>query len=132
MEESVSKQFNELKKKTEKSIHELNDYKKECFLFAGCYWRKNYIIKPDFLKKVSEKKKILREKIVTVAQDLAEVGYFSGVHKITLPGAKKPYNITREEYYPAIYKNYSDIIKSEENAIKGMLELSLKPVIFQK
>jgi len=132
MKESVSKRFEELKEKTQKSIHGLNDYKKSCFLFAGCYWRKNYIITPEFLKKVSEKKKILKEKIVIVARDLAEVGYFSGINGITLPGAKKPYLITREEYYPAVYKNYSDIIKSEEIAIKGMLELGLKPIIFQK
>ena len=132
MKESVRKRFEEMKEKTQKSILDLNDYKKRCFLHTGCYWQKKRIITQKVLNEVLEMKKILKEKIAIVSEDLSEVGYFSGVYGITLPGSKKPYNITREEYYPAIYKNYSDIIKAEEMTIKGMLELGLKPIIFQK
>lgn len=131
-EDVVIREFEKRKEKSKRSIDDLNKFKKRCFLHAGRYWQKKGIITQKVLNEVLEMKKVLKEKIAISSKDLTEVGYFSGLYDITLPGAKKPYKISREEYYPAIYKSYVDIIKKEENAVKGIIELGLEPVIFQK
>ena len=128
----VIREFEKRKEKSKRSIDDLNKFKKRCFLYAGNYWGKNLIVTKKSIEKVLEMKKTLKEKIAISSKDLAEVGYFSGLYDITLPSAKKPYKISREEYYPAIYKSYVDIISKEENAVKGILEFGVKPVIFQK
>ena len=128
----VIREFEKRKEKSKRSIDDLNKFKKRCFLYAGNYWGKNLIVTKKSIEQVLEMKKTLKEKIAISSKDLAEVGYFSGLYDITLPSAKKPYKISREEYYPAIYKSYVDIISKEENAVKGILEFGVKPVIFQK
>ena len=131
-EDVVTREFEKRKEKSKRSIDDLNKFKKRCFLYAGNYWGKNLIVTKKSIEQVLEMKKTLKEKIAISSKDLAEVGYFSGLYDITLPSAKKPYKISREEYYPAIYKSYVDIIKKEEDALKGIIELGLEPVIFQK
>lgn len=128
--DKIKEKYEELCLKYKNSNDDLNKFKKKCLLFTSYYSLNKRYITPPIVRHILQIKKQLKEKIAVASVDLTEVGYFRGVNGMTSPDGKETYKLSREEYYPAAYKSFVDTLRSEEIAIKGILEFGLKPVVF--
>ena len=131
MEKSKRKinfKFYMLTERARKSNLDLHNFKNTFFSYVGDLKEKPTT--PETVNTILIGKKHLKAKIITASEDLAEVGYFSGVNGIILPDAKEPYKISREDYFSVIYENFVGTLRLEEIAIKAILDLGLKPIIF--